>query len=82
MTGHMQSNGFRNFPKLYFSSTTFHFFVIFSVYSGYRSPAGIWMCAYVGCIRPGHVWLKKEGFLEELGSRNWQIVGPEARYVG
>jgi hypothetical protein len=28
------------------------------------------------------VWLKKEGFLEELGSRNWQIVGPEARYAG
>jgi hypothetical protein len=28
------------------------------------------------------MWLKKEGFLEELGSRNWQIVGPEARYAG
>jgi hypothetical protein len=40
------------------------------------------MCAYAGCIRLGHVWLKKEGFLEELGSRNWQIVGPEARYAG
>jgi len=28
------------------------------------------------------MWLKKEGFLEELGSRNWQLVGPEARYAG
>jgi hypothetical protein len=25
---------------------------------------------------------QKEGFLEEIGSRNWQIVGPEARYAG
>jgi hypothetical protein len=25
---------------------------------------------------------QKEGFLEELGSRKWQIVGPEARYAG
>jgi hypothetical protein len=35
----------------------------------------------VGCRRPGHV-AQKEGFLEELGSRNWQLVGPEARYAG
>jgi hypothetical protein len=40
------------------------------------------MCEYIGCIRPGHVWLKKEGFLEELGSINWKIVGSEARYPG
>jgi hypothetical protein len=25
---------------------------------------------------------QKEGFLEELGSRKWQLVGPEARYAG
>jgi hypothetical protein len=25
---------------------------------------------------------QKEGLLEEIGSRNWQIVGPEARYAG
>jgi hypothetical protein len=25
---------------------------------------------------------QKRGLLEELGSRNWQLVGPEARYVG
>jgi hypothetical protein len=25
---------------------------------------------------------QKEGFLEELGSRNLQLVGPEARYAG
>jgi hypothetical protein len=40
------------------------------------------MRAQVGCRRTGHACLKKEGFLEELGSRNWQIVGPEARYAG
>jgi hypothetical protein len=40
------------------------------------------MCAYVGCRRLGHVWLKKEGFLEDLGSRNQKLVGPEVRYAG
>jgi hypothetical protein len=25
---------------------------------------------------------QKEGLLEELVSRNWQIVGPKARYAG
>jgi hypothetical protein len=28
------------------------------------------------------VYLKKEGFLEDLGSRKWKIVGPEARFAG
>jgi hypothetical protein len=25
---------------------------------------------------------KKAGFLEDLGSRNWKLVGTEGRYVG
>jgi hypothetical protein len=25
---------------------------------------------------------QKEGFLEELGSRNWKLVGLEAKYAG
>jgi hypothetical protein len=56
--------------------------MLLSIYTGCKRPGGIWMCAYVGCRRPGRMWLKKEAFLEELGSRNWQIVGPKARYVG
>jgi hypothetical protein len=25
---------------------------------------------------------QKEGFLEDLGSRKWKLVGPETRYAG